>query len=162
MFLVLSMLTFGCTSKEEPEPVDNDTGKVSATFNGTKWEGTWASAVGANISSASLILNFLTAEKDESTSIGIGITSYTGPGTYAYGGTQSKVTFNMKHNGKGYGIVELVGGGGSGTITISSVKPASGTSFFGTVEGTFSGTIKDVNSSEILTITEGKFTAFLL
>lgn len=157
-----TLLIVGCGKKEEPNTDDNFTGTASATIDGFKWKGQWASALGANIGSNIMTLSLSTTEQNRDISFSFGINDFKGKGTYNYSENDLDMTFSLSYSGEGYSNVPLQGGGGSGEITITNIVEGTGFTNFGRLEGTFSGTVKNVNSFEVLEINDGKFSAIKL
>ncbi len=158
-FLILTVL-IACGGKEETSSTENFTGTASATIDGAKWSGKWASAVGANIGSTIMTLSLSTTESNRDVSFSIGINDFKGKGTYDYSENDLDLTFTLSYAGEVYTNVPLQGGSGTGEIIITN--STDGTSIInpGRLEGTFSGTLKNVNTFEVIEIKEGKFSAF--
>jgi hypothetical protein len=160
IFIIFTLM--GCflgKAKNTPVPL-TETGSASAKINGTTWAATWASSLIADFSGTKILtISINLSEKNTSESLTIGISSFTGPGTYAYGGDKDKTTFYIRYKGKDYKQIKAVGGGGTGSIKITEYVDTKGLLSPGKVVGEFSGSIKSIDSQEVLTITSGKFTA---
>lgn len=158
-FLVISLIN--CSSKKVADPTPAvSTGSASASINGTAWKSASAGALTSGTATAKLLtISMQLTEKDNSEFIAIGLTSYTGLASYAYGGTSNKTLFNLKYKGQNYSALSVSGTAGSGTIKITEYVESNGILNPGKVVGEFSGTVKNISSNEILTITNGKFTA---
>lgn len=162
-YIFLSMLMiWGCGKKEETNADNEFTGTASANIDGFKWTGQWASALGANIGSNIMTLSLSTTEKNRDISFSFGINEYKGKGTYTYSENDVDMTFSMSYSGETYSNVPLQGGGGSGEIIVTNVKEGTSIIDFGRLEGTFSGTLKNINSFEVIEIKDGKFSAIKL
>jgi hypothetical protein len=169
VFYLMVCLSFVCMSacnilNNAPDPTPaNDTGSISAKFNGTSWSGTWATSLIANLGNIQVLtINGQISEKITTEAVVIGISSFTGIGTYNYGGANDKVTFSAKFQNKGYTINTLAGGGGTGTIKITEFVKANGILNPGKAVGEFSGTVKSIDSNDVLTITSGKFNSVIV
>jgi hypothetical protein len=159
IFIIFSLL--GCfLDKDKIASPANDTGSASAKINGVAWNAAWASSLIADFSGTKILtISINLSEKNTSESITIGISSFTGPGTYAYGGDKDKTTFYVRYKGKDYKQIKIAGGGGTGTIKITEYVDSKGLLSPGKVVGEFSGTVKSSDSEEVLTISGGKFTS---
>ena len=159
LFLLFSLSNCGTDKDKDPTPA-TDTGNASASFNGATWKAEYASSlVGGTGNTQILTISMQLTEKDNSEAIGIGISSFTGTGTYNYGGTADKVSFTMKYKGKNYTLSTIAANRGTGTIKVTEYVNSSGLLNPGKVVGEFSGTIKTSDGTETLTITNGKFTS---
>ncbi len=163
LFIVVT--SCGCSNNNEDDatPAGGGTGSISAKFNGTDWSGTWATSLIANLGSTQVLtINGQISEKNTSEGVAIGISSFAGVGTYNYGGATDKVTFAVKFNGKNYSINTLLSGGGSGTIKITEYVRGGGILNPGKAVGEFNGTIKSIDSNDVLTITNSKFNSVIV
>lgn len=161
LYLLLVILLSNCGSSKTADPTPAvATGSASASFNGATWKAESASSlVGGTGTTQILTISIQLTEKDNSEAIAIGISSFTGVGTYNYGGTSDKVSFTMKYKGKNYTLSTIGANRGTGTVKITEYVNSSGLLNPGKVVGEFSGTIKTSDGSETLTITNGKFTS---
>jgi Family of unknown function (DUF6252) len=159
-FLVATMLLNGCSSKKST-PVAASTGSASAKFNGTTWTAEYAGALTASFSGKeSLTIVSSLTSKDNSENLSIGLQPFTGVGTYSYDDkNKSAILLRINYKSKTYSINQSAAGSGSGTIKITEYVDAKGILNPGKVVGEFSGTIKSATSTDMLTITNGKFTA---
>jgi Family of unknown function (DUF6252) len=161
-FLAVFIATFsGCSLSKAADPTPEvATGSASASFNGMAWKAESASSlVGGTGTTQILTISMQLTEKDNSEAIAIGISSFTGVGTYSYGGTADKVSFTMKYKSKIYTLSTIGANRGAGTVKITEYVNSTGLLNPGKVVGEFSGTIKTNDGSETLTITNGKFTS---
>ena len=156
LITVFSLTNCGVKKATDPTP---EVGSASANFNGTAWKSEYAGALtGGSGSTQLLTVVIQLTEKDNSEFVSIGVSPFTGTGTFNYGGS-NKIVFNLKYKGKNYSAVQIGGNAGTGTIKITEFVDSKGILNPGKVVGEFSGTIKSTTSTEILTITNGKFTA---
>ena len=160
--LVIFIATFsGCSLSKVADPTPEvATGSASASFNGMAWKSESAGALLAATGSTKLLtVTMQLTEKDNSEFIYFGISTYTGLGSYAYGGTSSKTLFSLKYKGQNYSATSVTGTAGTGTIKITEYVESTGLLNPGKVVGEFSGTLKNINTNEMITISNGKFTA---
>jgi Family of unknown function (DUF6252) len=160
--LVIFIATFsGCSLSKVADPTPEvATGSASASFNGATWKAESASSLlGGTGTTQILTISMQLTEKDNSEAIAIGISSFTGVGTYNYGGTSDKVSFTMKYKGKIYTLSTIAANRGTGKVKITEYVNPNGILNPGKVVGEFSGTLKTNDGSETLTITNGKFTS---
>lgn len=161
--LILFSTTFlftkcGIKKTTDPSPKAS-TGNASANFNGTVWKAESAGALLSGTNSSQIMSITITlTEKDVSENITMGILSFSGVKTYTYGGTKNSI-LQIKYNGKNYSTNQVGGNAGTGTIKITEYVNSNGILNPGKVVGEFNGTLKNTVTSEILTITNGKFTA---
>jgi hypothetical protein len=163
--ILSSLLIFSCGSNNVDSPTTpaSNTGTISAKFNGTDWNGTWATSLIANLGNIQVLtMNAQISEKNTSELVGIGISSFTSIGTYNFGGVNDKASLDIKYKGKNYSANTLYGGGGTGTIKITEFVKANGILNPGKAVGEFSGTIKSIDSNDVLTITSGKFNSIIV
>lgn len=154
------ILLSNCSLKKAIDPTPAvSTGNGSASINGTTWKSESVGALMAATGTTKILtISLSLTEKDNSENISIGISSYTGLGSYTYGGT-SKAIFSMKYKGQNYSSSAASTTAGSGTIKITEYVESKGLLNPGKVVGEFSGTVKNLTTNEILTVTNGKFTA---
>jgi hypothetical protein len=156
--ILLFFFNCGVTKNSEDAVPANDTGSATAKLNGVAWSAAWASSIVGDFGGTKILtINIQLSEKNSTEGFAIGVSSFTGPDTYAYGGDKDKATFTAKYKGKGYMNNNLAGGGGIGTIKITEFVDSKGLLSPGKVLGEFSGTVKSIDSEEVLTITNGKF-----
>jgi hypothetical protein len=160
-YLLLVFLLTNCSLRKIADPTPAvATGSVSASFNGAAWKGEYAGAlVGGSGNTQILTLVMQLTEKDNTEYISIGVSAFTGVGSFSYGGTTNKATFRVKYKNKDYSINQIGGNAGTGTIKITEYVNSNGILNPGKVVGEFSGTIKSTTTSDVLIITSGKFTA---
>lgn len=160
-FATFTLLFSGCGLSKVADPTPEvATGSASASFNGANWKAeSVSSLVGGTGNAQILTISMQLTEKDNSEVIGIGISSFTGVGTYNYGGVSNKVTFTLKYKGKVYTLSTIAANRGTGKIKIIEYVNSNGILNPGKVVGEFSGTLKTNIGSETLTITNGKFTS---
>ena len=163
-YLLLAFLLINCSLKKAIDPTPEvATGSASASFNGVAWKAESASSlVGGTGNTQILTISMQLTEKDNSEAIAIGISSFTGVGTYNYGSIADKVSFTMKYKGKIYTLSTIAANRGAGKVKITEYVNANGILNPGKVVGEFSGTLKTNDGSETLTITNGKFTSIKL
>ncbi len=160
--LAFSLSSCSLSKTADPTPAV-ETGSASANFNGVAWKAESASSlVGGTGNTQILTISFQLTEKDNSEAIAIGISSFTGVGTYNYGGASDKVSFTMKYKSKIYTLSTIAANRGAGKVKITEYVNSTGLLNPGKVVGEFSGTIKTNDGSETLTITNGKFTSIKL
>ncbi len=161
-FATLIISLSNCSSKEATDPTPEiSTGSASANINGTAWKAEWAGALTSSGSASGKLLTITVqlSEKDNSEFISIGLTSFTGVGSYNYGGTTRTGLFNVKYKGQNYSATSISGTAGTGTIKITEFVESNGILKPGKVVEEFNGTVKNISTNEMLTITNGKFTA---
>ncbi len=161
IYLLLAFSLSNCSLSKAVDPTPEvATGSASASFNGAVWKAESASSlVGTTGNTQILTISMQLTEKDNSEAIAIGISSFTGIGTYNYGGAADKVTFTMKYKSKIYTLSTISANRGTGIIKITEYVNSNGILNPGKVVGEFSGTLKTNDGSETLTITNGKFTS---
>ena len=167
-FICSLSLLFACSSllKKDNSPNKSTSfGSISAKLNGANWSGAWCSSLIAAFGNTQVLtINGQVTEKVIDEVIVIGISSFTGMGTYTYGGATDKTSLSIKYKNKNYGLKKLSigGGGGSGTIKITEFVKANGILNPGKAVGEFSGTILETTSNEVLTISNGKFNSVIV
>lgn len=160
-FATFIIILSGCSLSKVADPTPEvATGSASASFNGTTWKAESASSLISSTGNTQILtISMQLTEKDNSEAIAIGISSFTGVGTYNYGGAADKVSFTMKYKGKIYTLSTIGANRGAGSVKITEYVNSTGLLNPGKVVGEFSGTIKTNDGSETLTITNGKFTS---
>ena len=73
--------------------------------------------------------------------------------------TDGKVMINHLYGNCLIGSTSVTGTAGTGTIKITEYVESTGLLNPGKVVGEFSGTLKNINTNEMITISNGKFTA---
>lgn len=160
IYLLLAFLLTNCSLSKKANPTPAvSTGSATASFNGAAWKSEFAGALLSGTSSSQIMSITITlTEKDVSETITMGIFSFAGVKTYNYGGTGNSI-LQIKYNGKNYSTNQVGGNAGTGTIKITEYVNSNGILNPGKVVGEFSGTLKSTTTTDVITITNGKFTA---
>lgn len=159
-YFLFALSIVGCSIKKATDPTPAaSTGSATVNFNGTAWKSDFAGGLLSGTSNSQIMsISMSITEKDVSETITMGILAFSGVKTYNYGGTGNSI-LQIKYNGKNYSTNQIGGNAGTGTIKVTEYVNSNGILNPGKVVGEFSGTLKNTTTSEILIITNGKFTA---
>jgi len=151
MLAMSSLAFFGCSSDDTTPTPTPASGTMTAVIDGNSWNA--ALAVQAVKTSGT----FQVSGSDNSAKqMNVTIMNYTGPSTYALGGSATSGNGNLGRWTAGLNSNQTYStmvGQGEGTCTITSETG-------GVVEGTYSFTAKNTDGVQV-SVTEGKFKASL-
>jgi len=149
LLFIISITSFGIVSCKKNKNQDNEPEfYIKAKFNGT--EKIFINATGKITHGVDINNNpvgdALSADADDNTEgIELGLAPYTGDGTYTLGGIEDSTIGYGKEVGNQYQV--YFSQSGTMTIQVSSDR----------FEGTFSTTIIDDDTNEVIEVTDGKF-----